>query len=441
MKNQKRGFIGVILGLALLLLCGCGGGGGGGTDPIVPPAEPTKDPLAASNTEDPGRPAVAYNYNLDEFLVVSATTAADGTSKLVGIIGDNPFDGTIFPDDWTITIADLQNNATSSRPAVIFIGTHYCVVFQDGGIIYALLLDTSGNFVDGSKVILSTGDGNYLPVMAYDDDNLNQQALVVWVKYIDKSVYYYDLYSTLISFAPPLIVPERLEASLLGLQAGDQNEPAAAFDGTNYLVLWRQWTDTSQNITLASDIYGARVEATNGTVVGDEFPVSTATGGQAEPQLAFDDTTLNDPKYLAVWSDLRNSDQTGYNYDIYGTLISKTVEPDAINGNFPINTAEVPIQNFPTVTWNGINFVVAWANLDPDTPLNNGIYAEAVNSEGLTDTDANDAANLGFEISQQTPEDTLYIYPVASNYLITWVDLSGQSLLGDWFDIYYSVPL
>jgi len=197
-------------------------------------------------------------------------------------------------------------------------------------------------------------------------------------------------------------------------------------------VLWRQWTDTSQNITLASDIYGARVEATNGTVVGDQFVVSAAPGGQAEPQLAFDGTN-----YLAVWSDLRNATTTGY--DIYGSRISMggdVLEADGI----AINTASAPIQNFPTVTWNGMNFVVAWANLDPDTPSNSGIYADAVSTEGSVYSRENAPTTLGYEISEQPPEGTLYIYPVASDILITWVDLSGQNLLGGLFDIYYPSP-
>ena len=427
MKKQKLALIiALILGLMLLTLSGCGGGGGGGgtepttpadpvTDPITDPADPddteNKDPLArfeieGLDFEQPGRPAVAYNDIQDEFLVVSATTAADGTSKLVGIIQSPPFDGTNSPNEWPITIADLQVDATSSRPAAIFNGTHYCIVFQDGGNIYAQLIDTVGNLL-GTKQALSSGEGNYLPVMAYDDQN--DQALVVWVKYMDESVNYYDLYSALVSFdnLSGNIAKERLEESLLGSQAGDQNEPAVSFDGDNYLVLWRQSPDTSEDITLTSDIYGARVGATNGTVVGDTFPVATAAGGQAEPQLAFDGTN-----YLAVWSDLRNATTTGY--DIYGAIISPTDAPN-VDANFPINDASVDIQNFPTVSWSGDGFVVAWANLDLDYPTNIGIFANIVTSAG-------EVTDQLFEVSGAA-EGTLNIYPVASEILVTWVSL------------------
>ncbi|BCA80766.1 hypothetical protein [Desulfuromonas sp. AOP6] len=435
MKNQKRGFIGIILGLALLLLCGCGGGGSD-PPPIPPDDTVNKDPLAGSeidglNLEQPGRPAVATDGT--NFLVVSATTAADGTSTLigtlVGALDDAPFIDTTYPDDWTI-IANLQNNATSSRPAAIFNGTHYCVVFQDGGHIYAQLIDSTGT-PRGTKKELSTGDGNFLPVMAYDD--VHQQALIVWVKYMDDSVNYYDLYSALIKFDnfSWLIEPLGIESSLLGDQPGDQNEPTVAFDGINYLVLWRQWTDTSQDITIASDIYGARVEAANGTVIGGEFAVSTAAEGQSEPKLAFDDTTPVDPKYLAVWSDLRNA-TTGY--DIYGTLISTTITP-VVSNDFPINKSTVPIQNFPTVTWDGSNFFVAWANVDIINSneinlANTGIFADFVTPDGIV----NNPDNLGLHVSGQPAEAALYIYPVVSNYLATWVELTldGQSILGTW---------
>ena len=81
---------------------------------------------------------------------------------------------------------------------------------------------------------------------------------------------------------------------------GDQYDPAVAFDGTNYLVVWR-------DDRALSDVHGARV--TQQGAVLDEDSIRSrrdpATSGSRE--VAFDGTN-----YLVVWEDIVDNDRHVY---------------------------------------------------------------------------------------------------------------------------------
>ena len=115
-----------------------------------------------------------------------------------------------------------------------------------------------------------------------------------------------------------------------------QQNPAVAFDGTNYFVIWQDYRDYKANI------YGARV-STNGQVLDpDGIPLNTTYGRQRNPTLAFDGTN-----FLVVWC---------WNSDLYGTRVSQTgqvLDADPI----PISLAAF-IQRAPSIAFDGNNFMV-----------------------------------------------------------------------------------
>lgn len=108
-----------------------------------------------------------------------------------------------------------------------FGGTNYLSVYYDSrnnGSVYATRLDSSGNVLDPTGILISSTTTDY----------------------------YYP-------FA----------------------KPAVAFDGTNYLTVWSDDRNGEDN----SDIYGVRVSPAGNTL--GEFPISTLPGWKAMPSVAF----------------------------------------------------------------------------------------------------------------------------------------------------------
>src|SRR5207244_336680 len=136
-----------------------------------------------------------------------------------------------------------------------------------------------------------------------------------------------------------LVSPEYpVSDPVLGDAPGNQVEPAAAFDGTNYLVVW---DDERASADGTKDIYGARVTP-DGTVLDRVgFAISTANDDQFAPAVAFDGTN-----FLVVWGD-----QRGATTDVYGARVTPDGTVLDPNG-FPI-VIRPRAQLWPSVAFDG----------------------------------------------------------------------------------------
>ncbi|MHC5113000.1 MAG: hypothetical protein ACYTGP_01070 [Planctomycetota bacterium] len=127
----------------------------------------------------------------------------------------------------------------------------------------------------------------------------------------------------------------------------------AAFDGTNYLVVWEDWRNGELN-AYKSDLYAARV--TPAGVVLDDPAFLIAAGGnrEAEPQVIFDGV-----QYLVVYE--------------YGGLSPDSIRASRIlpDGTVldPIGGVEIGEPALPTgitirprVAFNGSHYLVVWHN-------------------------------------------------------------------------------
>ncbi|MBM3331955.1 hypothetical protein FJY68_08925 [candidate division WOR-3 bacterium] len=268
----------------------------------------------------------------------------------------------------------------------------------------ALASANTGEFMVDPGVVYAPAEQNQLhAAMASNSAN----SLIAWAD--ERSGSSSDIYGT--RFVGQSASGTVLDAAGLVISAAAnlQTLPAVSSDGTDYLVAW---TDLRAD---SGDIYVCRVTSDGSVLDPEGIPVSTASGYQGEPAIAFDGTN-----YLVVWSDLRS-----VGADIYGARVTQdgsVLDPSGIA--LLTDSAD---QTAPAVCYDGSNVQLVWADTR-NSPYGD-IYGARVDSEGtLLDS-------AGFPISlaqdwQGSPAIALGI----DEALVVWEDRRG----GPTTDIYGS---
>ncbi len=244
-------------------------------------------------------------------------------------------------------------------PASAFGVNNYLVVWEDTrGQTYfdirGARVSPSGIILNSSSIPISTATNDQMsPAVGFDGTNY----LVVWA---DMRTNVWDIYGTRVDQSGDVLNPAGI---VISNAANYQEEPAIAFDGTNYLVVWEDYRNTST----APDIYCTRVNRSGTILNPNGIAISTASQYQMIPKVAFSGTN-----YLVVWLDNRNG-----GWDIYGARITPTgtiLDPNGI----PICT-HISTQMSPAVGFDGTNYVVVWQD------TRNGsfdIYGALINVSG-----------------------------------------------------------
>ena len=197
--------------------------------------------------------------------------------------------------------------ATLELPAVAFDGTNFLVVWTESlqgpagparlprprppGDIFGTRVTRGGTVLDGvgtGIVDLHRSKPQANPAVAFDGTNY----LVVWE---DSRSGDSDIFGARVT--PSGTMLDRRASPWHRQEFTDQRSPAVAFDGTNFLVVWQDSRSGTQ------DIFGARVTR-GGKVLdadGSSLTISDAAGDQTSPAVAFNGTN-----HLVVWSDFRN---------------------------------------------------------------------------------------------------------------------------------------
>src|SRR5215210_1501564 len=272
----------------------------------------------------------------------------------------DPVPGTAAPED-------------QLKPSIAFDGTNYLVVWQDGRSdgppadngyeIYGARVSQAGTVLDPVGIAISTATSSqYAPSVAFGGTNF----LVAWEDYRSDGHVLSDIYGARVSQAGSVLDPNGIPISTA---SNHQQAPNVAADGTNFLVVWQDCrTCPGSN---SYDIYGARVDPEDGTVLDlGGIPISTpATNDRVAPSVAFDGTN-----YLVVWR--------GWSASQYAISAAR-VSPAGVvlgPGEFPIETMGVSQYGAPTVAFDGTNYLVAWVHFPG---VSNDIYGARVNQDGI----------------------------------------------------------
>ena len=264
----------------------------------------------------------------------SPSIAFDGTNYLV-VWCDRRYDfyydiyGILVSQDGRIV--NYENIPISTKqygelyPVVAFNGINYLVVwydYQNESNIYGTRIDQSGNVLDPEGINISIATGaQRSPSIASDGTNY----FVIWEDC--RNSLYPDIYGVRIN-------QDGIVLDTAGIPISNNSErqenPSIVFDNTNYFVVWKDYRNDQY-----SDIYGARVNQAGIVLDTAGIPISTGTYWQSNPTAAFDGTN-----YMVVWSDLQyglHSDiygarvnQSGVVLDSGGIAISTAVDDQGI---------------------------------------------------------------------------------------------------------------
>mgnify|MGYP000487923451 CR=1 FL=1 len=326
--------------------------------------------------------------------------AFDGTNFLVGVQPSTGGTGAKLVSPSGVVLATVVAPRTGDTPHIAFDGTNYLLVWADhtppqpanGVPVYGQFVSTLGSLV-GSPFLVSQSttvvevdgvafDGtNYLVVWEDEDpsgrdilgrfvtttggaagidfeisNGAGKEAalafgatrfMVVWQEEFANTAH--------ARFITPGGALQSVFTVHVSSMPGDSDASGVAFDGTNFLVAW-----SNQVGDLPTwDVLGQFVSPA-AALVGNPIPITTATGTQVLPYIAFDGIN-----YLVIWTDLANDANGNFScdsgegtcIDLYGQFLSAS--GSLVGTNFavlvdPDNQAQSP------VAYGGGKYLVAW---------------------------------------------------------------------------------
>ena len=209
---------------------------------------------------------------------------------------------------------------------------------------------------------------------------------------------------------------------------GNQNRPKVAYNtiDDDYLVVWQDQRNGTEY-----DIYGQFVHS-DGTLIGENFAICTATGTQEWPDVAFDPVL---ERYFVVWGDYRN----GALRDVYGIFLTSNgavvegIADAEEDGAFPVSNHPADMERI-SVAFNSEEgkYLVVWGDWrgNPDNPYDPvDIYGQIVASDG-TLLPPPDPAGAGLNFPIANSPDYIEAVPDVAYSPITneWLVAYGTSL-------------
>ncbi|HTW92002.1 MAG TPA: hypothetical protein VMH22_09870 [bacterium] len=245
-----------------------------------------------------------------------------------------------------------------------------------------------------SALVPAPGEQN-APAVAYGGNDY----LVVWEDHRSGS---YDICGARVSPQGALLDPSGFVISAAPF---DQRYPDVGFDGTNFMVAWQDSRRGS-----GYDIYCARVTPQGTVLDANGIPVCADPNDQTYPAVAFGDTN-----FFVVWQDSRNLPDTS---DIYGARVTPGGQVLDSNGFAVVTHAHA--QFHPAVGFGGTNFLVAWQDMRAADSIS-FVYATLVTQQGSV------ILPNGFLVSNTANgQFSPAIGFNGTNFLLAWQDERGS---------------
>ncbi len=361
-------------------------------------------------TEDQLLPRVEYGYTFNEYLVVWDDVIRDFDHDIYAIrVNDQG-----MPVYGEISVG--ASGRMDIRPDIAFSlnMNEYLVVWENeysttDHDIYAQRVSADGSLVGGEIHVAYTGAYDRKPVVVYNP--WTYQYLVVFERNMGS-----DEFTQLDIMAQRLTEDGLLMGGEITIANGylDEQLPAVACDGINYLVAWQG--DYSEE----TNIYGQRVQY-DGTLIGSMFGVSTWGNDQLVPRLAYNS---DDAQYFVVWEDHYFSpwEINGQRLDQYGNLIGNPVGV-AVGGTKNHTDPDVAYMD------NTRSYLVVW-QFEYSTS-DHDIYSRRVAYDGSQPEAEVGISTLGTEekhpaLASNTLEQGMVVWEDWRNYYSNGVDIYGS---------------
>jgi hypothetical protein len=311
-------------------------------------------------------------------------------------------DGTVL-DPIGIVVADGPHGEDEPRVAES-ISNNYLVVWRDdrSGVqqIYGGRVSTAGAVLDpGGKLLRASPTHASQPDVAFYSPAGDPRWAMSWKE--GGTIWSMDIE---MSAAPPAgAIP-----TIVNRTGNRERNPAIAFDGQQYLVVWEDW-----RLTKSMQIYGARIDASTGNSLDPSgIAISLGNFSQGHPKVAYGGGT-----FYVVWQDERNAPFR----NIYGTAISPAGVVGTAQGTRV--SAAGAVAERPSIAYNGKDFLVAFGNAGDGSPqAPRTIGGRRVKTDGTL----LDVADL-----QLSPPGTTGISPAViagkDQVLVAWYASGGQS--------------
>ncbi|MCP4409425.1 MAG: JDVT-CTERM domain-containing protein [Gammaproteobacteria bacterium] len=399
-------------------------------------------------------PAIAYNFANNEYLVVWSGDETTGQKfQIFGQRIDATTGTVIVPDSFLIGSMAGDDSFDALNPAVSYNPdeNEYLVVWEGNDIgveIFGRLVSATGepkgttatriSFMGGASGNVSREAHN--PDVCYN--TATQQYLVVWagdgLPLVNNEN---EVFGNFVE--PSLDRSADIRISEMGPEGEalrDAASPAVACNNTDsgeYYVVW--WGDDIEHQDM--EIYAQRLDV-DGSKLPTDFKISL-TGGNAPAtddgfRAQFPDVVYNtdDNRYLVVWQGGdTTAPATNKGFEVYGQLIDATngteIDPNDFQISFMGGSAGDVTREarFPALAFNSVNneYIAAWEG-DDDSGANDDfqIYSNVITADGMVNPSDEDVkiSNASLSVDHTTPElnagPAIAFGVTDGRYLVAW---------------------